>query len=84
MFAHITRVCCETEEILNGKEAYQSRDDGTLYSVDSPRAFHMSSFEDAYVYALTDEEFLNDDQYSDLEWYDLVYITKQGKIKYKD
>ena len=72
--------CCETGIILNGHSAYRHRGSGDLYSIESPTAEHLSMFEDGYVYDLSDEEFLLDDDYSDLEWYDLVNITTEGVI----
>lgn len=72
--------CCETGIILNGHGAYRHRDSGDLYSIESPTAENLYMFEDGYVYDLSDEEFLLDDDYSDLDWYDLVTITTEGII----
>lgn len=76
----VIRKCSDTKVILNNQYAFRSRLTGELYSVDSPFAEHLSEFEDGFVYDLSDEEFLLDDDYSDLDWYDYVFITAEGEI----
>lgn len=74
------RKCSDTKVILNNQYAFRNCLTDELYSVDSPHAEHLSAFEDSYVYDLSDEEFLLDDDYSDLDWYDYVFITAEGEI----